>query len=65
MQNLLIDKNDNPVKDSKAYFPYFVEIEKPGKRKIKIPCVNEKIAKKILTAYSNHNSYSEVPLVRD
>ena len=39
---------------------YFIEIQKSEMRKIKIPCSNEAIAKKILQTYSNNNSDCKV-----
>ena len=48
MENLVLNKNDSAITEHLSGSPYFIEIEKPGKKKIKIPCSNEKIARKIL-----------------
>ena len=58
------DRQDNTNNLCKA-LPYFIEIQKSESIKIKIPCSNEDVAKKILASYSNYKSNSKIPLVRD
>ena len=71
MENILLDatklngKEDNISKEQLTKPPYFVEIQKSVNVKIKIPCSNETIAKKLLAAYSNYNSKSKAPLMGD
>ena len=43
-------RQDNTNKDQLKELPYFIVIQK-----IKIPCANETIAKKVLASYSNNN----------
>lgn len=67
MESYLLNKKNN--KEDNITFeklikpPYFIEIIKSNDKKIKIPCSNEAVAKKILAAYSNNNSNSKVSLV--
>lgn len=49
MQTVLPEPNDTTIKiDLKEYLHYLI-IEKSEKRKIKIPCVNESIAQRVLS----------------
>lgn len=54
--SLLIPENrsDNTNKDQLKGLPYFIVIQRINK-KIKIPCANETIAKKVLASYSHNN----------
>ena len=53
------EKQDNTL-------PYFVEIQRTNdKKKMRIPCSNETVAKRVLASYSNYKSNGKVPLVRN
>ena len=56
------DRQDNTNKEQLKGLPYFIVIQKTNK-KIKIPCANEIIAKKVLASYSNNNSNCKVSLM--
>ena len=43
--------------------PYFIVIEKPNNKKIKIPCASEIVAKRLLASYSNHKSNCKISLM--
>ena len=59
MENLVLNKNDSAITEHLSGSPYFIEIEKLGKKKIKIPCANEKIARTILDmANESHKSHT-------
>ena len=62
MENInLLEKEaeGNTTKKIKG-LPHFVIIQKAEGKKIKIPCANENVAKKILASYSNYNSNCKI-----
>lgn len=40
------------------YLPYFIIIQKPGNKEVKIPCANETIAKKVLAGLTRLKTVS-------
>lgn len=58
------DRQDNTDNLCKT-LPYFIEIQKSENVKIKIPCSNEAVAKKVLISYTNCKSNSKISLVRN
>lgn len=63
MSNILlspkIKKEDNTSQENQEKLtglPYFIEIQRAINKKIKIPCSNEIIAKRVLASYSNNKS---------
>ena len=62
--SLLEDKQGNTNNNQIKGFPCFIVLQRINK-KIKIPCANKNIAKKVLTAYSNNNSNSKISLMWD
>lgn len=48
MEDTLLQSKDNILNQTIASYPYYIVIEKVNNKKIKIPCVNESIAKKVL-----------------
>ena len=67
MNNTLLNKIDtkeeNTNQGKQIVLPYFIEIKKAENKKIKIPCSNEKIAKKVLASHANNNSNCKVSLM--
>ena len=48
MEDTLLQSKVNIVNQSIPSYPYYITIEKINNKKIKIPCVNESIAKRVL-----------------
>ena len=44
-----INQNHSPENQQSKGLPYFIIIQKSENKKIRIPCVNEKVAEKLLS----------------
>lgn len=56
-------KEENIKPQSQPKSIYYIEIQKSENRRIKIPCSNEEVGKRILASYSNNKSNSKLSLM--
>ncbi len=60
----VIQEQDNLFKKEHTKgLPYFIVIQKANNKQIRIPCSNEKVARRLLASYSNNYSNCKISLM--